>query len=345
MENQAHSQKLSAGYFFLSLGVLVSLIASVASFLNLIFETLNQKFPDALNATYQYGYNSYNFDSMRMALATLIIFFPVFLVLSYYWGRARKHGLGHIDEVIRKWMVYLLVFLAAIVIVVDLVTLVRYFVSGEITTRFILKVLAALVVAKLTGLYYLYQLRDSRFKKIVDMLAPWVASLLAGFAIVFAFLVMGSPFEQRQLRLDDRRLQDLQSIQYQVINFWQQKEMLPATLKDLSNPLSGFALPVDPEFEKGSVYEYNKKSDLTFELCATFALPIPKGWQEYSKGGGVYPLAMPSYEGRDVATSSVAPYPGYGMNESWDHQAGRTCFERTIDKDIYPPYPKPEPAK
>ena len=46
-----------------------------------------------------------------------------------------------------------------------------------------------------------------------------------------------------------------------------------------------------------------------------------------------------TYEGRDVATSSY-PYPG-GVNESWDHQAGRTCFERTIDKDIYPPYPKP----
>ena len=35
------------------------------------------------------------------------------------------------------------------------------------------------------------------------------------------------------------------------------------------------------------------------------------------------------------------PYPGAGINESWDHQEGRTCFSRTIDKDIYPPYPKP----
>jgi hypothetical protein len=78
---------------------------------------------------------------------------------------------------------------------------------------------------------------------------------------------------------------------------------------------------------------------LTFELCAEFSLPMPKGWQEYNygKGGGI----MPMMEGRDMAVSSY-PYGG-GVNESWDHQAGRTCFERTIDKDIYPVFQKPEP--
>jgi hypothetical protein len=345
METQQNQSKLNPAFFFISLGALVSLIASVASFLNLVFETLNQKFPDVLNATYQYGYNTYNFEGMRMALATLIIFFPVFLVLSHYWRKMIGKGLGHTDEIIRKWMVYILIFLSSIVILVDLVTLVKYFVSGEITLRFILKILVTLAVAKWTLLYYLYQLRDSKWKKIVDSMAPWVASVLAVAAIVFAFTVMGSPFKQRQLRLDDRRIQDLQTIQYQVINFWQQKEKLPEKLADLANPLSGFSIPVDPEFEKGIVYEYNKKSDLTFELCSTFTLPIPKGWQENNYlgyKGGIMPMAEPA---RDVATSAIYPYPGEGSNESWDHEAGRTCFERTIDKDMYPPFPKPEPMK
>ena len=64
---------------------------------------------------------------------------------------------------------------------------------------------------------------------------------------------------------------------------------------------------------------------------------MPKGWREYNDGR-VYP--MMAYEGKDTAVSSY-PYPGGGMNESWDHEAGRVCFERTIDKDLYPPYPKP----
>jgi hypothetical protein len=147
---------------------------------------------------------------------------------------------------------------------------------------------------------------------------------------------MGSPAKQRQLRLDDRRVSDLQNIQYQVINYWQQKEKLPAKLSDLANPLTGYSLPVDPEFEKGNAYEYFVKGDLRFELCATFAMPMPKGWREYGNVG----IAMPSVPVYDKSVSNIYPYGG-GVNESWDHQAGRTCFERTIDKDIYPPFPKP----
>ncbi|MEK7140208.1 MAG: hypothetical protein AAB815_00315, partial [Patescibacteria group bacterium] len=65
-----------------------------------------------------------------------------------------------------------------------------------------------------------------------------------------------------------------------------------------------------------------------------FALPIPKGWREYSNGGVI---PMP-YLGSEKDVSMSYPYPSGGTNESWAHEAGRTCFERTIDKDIYPPF-------
>ena len=150
------------------------------------------------------------------------------------------------------------------------------------------------------------------------------------------FVIAGSPQNQRLVRLDERRVSDLQTIQWQIINYWQQKEKLPESLETLRDPLSGWSLPVPPLFEEGEKYEYAVKGDLKFELCATFALAMPKGWREYG-GGKIYP--MPMMEGRDVAVSY--PYPGGGVNESWDHEAGRTCFERTIDPDLYPPYPKP----
>jgi hypothetical protein len=241
----------------------------------------------------------------------------------------------------KKWVLYLIVFLASLMVVVDLVTLVRYFVSGEITVRFVLKVLAVLVTAKVVGLYYLSELgvKVPMIPKNKSKLFVWISSILVLFSIVYGFNVMGGPGSQRDLRLDQRRIEDLQNIQYQVINFWQQKEKLPATLDELKNPLSGNSIPQDPEFQKGLSYEYSKISDLSkntpikFELCATFTLPIPKGYVENSKGGyGVMPA-------RDIAVSSM-PYLG-GTNDSWDHQEGRTCFEREIDPDLYPPYPKP----
>ena len=332
--------KLNAGFFFLSAGVLVSLIASVTSFLNLAFEILNKKFPDVLNAVYSYGYDSYQFDAARSALATLIIVFPVFLIITYFWKKSFKNNAGDYDVILKKWLVYIILFLSCAIVMVDLIVLVRYFVSGEITMRFIWKVLVAAFGAKMVLYYFLPEVWETKWKNWMRGISFYMTILATIALIVWSFLIMGSPLTQRDLRIDDKRVQDLQNIQSQVINYWQQKEKIPETINDLKDPLSYATLPVDPEFEKGKKYEYVKVDKMKFQLCATFSLPMPKGWQE-SQGyrGGVMPMATPAM---DVATSNVAyPYPGpTGVNDSWDHQAGRTCFDRTIDKDIYPPYPK-----
>lgn len=328
------SRKLSPQFFFLAIGSLVTLIASVSAFLNLVFSALDHVFPDVLTASYQYGYVSYSYDAMRSALAVLIIVFPVYLLLNRLWQRTILKGMSHWDEIVRKWIIYLILFLASITVIVDLVTLVRYFVSGEITIRFILKVVVVLITAGMVGWYYVGRLGIVRGKHW-DRLLLIKSIVLVLVAIVWSFSVMGGPGSQRDLRLDQRRIEDLQSIQWQVISFWQQKEKLPESLEEFKNPISSFMVPQDPEFEKGMTYEYKKLEDKKFELCATFAAPLPKGWVENGKGG--FGEVMPM---RDIAVSSM-PYPG-GMNESWDHQEGRTCFERTIDPDLYPPYPKPE---
>ena len=339
METTIQKPKLTPKFFFISLGVIVTLITSVSSFLVLLFESLNKKFPDALNSVYQYGYNSYNFETIRASLATLIIFFPIFLFISYLWIKESKGDIGYPNLTIRKWMVYLILFLATLLIAIDLVTLVRYFVSGEITIRFIIKVIGALAVGALVDFYYAFKMKNtnlnSKRSKIWGILCTIKAIIFFLALIVWSFMIMGSPQSQRDWRLDDRRVSDLQNIQYQVINYWQQKEKLPVALTDLTNPISGSSLPVDPEFNKGKVYEYTIKDKMSFELCATFSKEMPQGWQENNYGG-----VMPMYEKMtDVSISSAYPYPG-GANDSWDHDAGRTCFTRTIDKDLYPPFKK-----
>ncbi len=337
MDTNITRSRFNVGFFFLCLGTLVTLITSVVALINLIFETLNKRFPDVLNSSYQYGYSTYEYEGIRMALATLIIVFPIFIAVSYFWRKFSRAGLGEIDEVFKKWLIYIILFLSTLIVAGDLVTLVRYFLSGEITSRFILKVVTVLIVAGLVGSYYIWTLRqrpDSPSSK-TSLIYAIVGAILVIGAISYSFAIIGSPTKQRLLRLDDRRVGDLQNIQYQVINYWQQKEKLPAKLQDLASPLSGYSLPVDPEFEKGKKYEYAAKGPLEFELCATFSLPMPQGWREYSNG------SYPMYEKFDGAVSRPYPYPVPGTNESWDHQEGRTCFSRTIDKDMYPPYPKP----
>ena len=338
METTIQKSKLTPKFFFISLGVIVTLITSVSSFLVLLFESLNKKFPDALNSVYQYGYNSYNYETIRASLATLIIFFPVFIFISYLWVKESKEGIGDKNMTIRKWMIYLILFLATLLIAIDLVTLVRYFISGEITTRFIFKVLGTLGVAFLVDFYYSLKMKNVNFNS--DRSKKWgsicaIISIIFFFGlIIWSFSVMGSPAKQRAWRLDERRVGDLQTIQQQIIYYWQQQEKLPASLNELSNPMSSYIIPIDPEFEKGKVYEYIPnitKDNLSFELCATFTAEMPKGWQESNFGGGI-----PMYaEKRDVSVSSY-PYPS-GVNDSWDHKIGRTCYSRTIDKVMYPP--------
>lgn len=127
---------------------------------------------------------------------------------------------------------------------------------------------------------------------------------------------------QRVRRFDERRVSDLQAIQWEIVNYWQMKAMLPATLDALRNDIRGFVPPVDPE--TGAAYEYAAEGPLSFSLCATFAMA-----------------------GGDVAQGRIAqPMPVKGIEGgTWAHGTGRTCFSRTIDKDLYPPLgAKPVPV-
>lgn len=331
------NKKLSPLYFFLSLGVVVSLITSVSAFLTVCFEALEKAMPDVLNSVYQYGYNTYSYESLRSALSILIIVFPIFLVLHHFWIKVGNNNLSDWSKTIRRWAIYLILFLASVTVIVDLITLVRYFVSGEVTARFLIKIAIVLITAAIAGLYYAQELRRPLGEKFLK--AKFYAigsSILVLGAIIFSFCIMGSPLQQRDLRLDQRRVEDLQSIQWQIINFWQQKERLPNNLGELANPISSYTVPVDPEFESGRSYRYSTIDKDTFVLCADFSLDRPEGWEEYS-GGGMRPMPMMA---DNTAEVSVAPSPN-GMQESWDHQAGPSCFERTIDPDLYPPFPKP----
>lgn len=324
------TKKLHPLFFFLSLGTVVTLIATVSSILNLVFETLNHALPDVLTDAYTYGYASYSFEGVRSALALLIIVFPVYLILERAWSM-RSVGAEGWNATLRKWAIYLVLFLASVTVLTDLVVLVRYFVSGEITLRFVFKVLTTLIVAGGTAWYYVRALRGvAAYRRVF----AWSAVVLVAAVVVWSFSVIGSPLSQRKLRMDQRRTDDLQNIQWQVISYWQQKEKLPTALTDLNNPLSGSIVPQDPEFQRGKIYEYTKTGDKSFELCATFDLPQPKGWVPGATGGGV---AYPMTATRDV---SVAPYPG-ASGDNWDHESGRTCYARTIDPELYPPYPKP----
>ena len=70
--------KTTAADFFIYFGVLIGLYASTVSLISICFDLINKWLPDI---TVNNGYD-YSSESIRVALATLIIFFPVYIYLS-----------------------------------------------------------------------------------------------------------------------------------------------------------------------------------------------------------------------------------------------------------------------
>ena len=162
---------------------------------------------------------------------------------------------------VRKWLTYLTLFIAGVTIITDLIILINTFLGGEITARFAFKVLAVLIVAGVIFAYYLYDLRRDVGQKSSQMkMLVWAVSFGVLASIIGGFFIIGSPFTLRMKRFDERRVNDLQNIQYQIVNFYQRKGVLPNSLDELKDPLSGFNIPLDPD--TNAPYEYEKISGL-----------------------------------------------------------------------------------
>ena len=292
--------KTGASDFFVHLGAVVVFYGAVVALFTLLFSIIEVAFPPV---ALQY----YSYPSISFPVASLIVLFPVFVLLSWIAHRSYATDALKKNLPVRKWLTYLTLFLAGGIAAVDLITVIYYFLDGQnFTTAFLLKVLSVLVVAGVTFGYYLRDMND-QIMPAERKVWSGVALLIIVASIVWGFMVIGSPATQRTLRYDAQRVMDMQQIQGQILSYWQAKEVLPQNLNQLQDSLSYYGIPVDPETSKA--YEYKASGARSFELCANFGLD-----QKVT-------LATPSVAGSD----------------NWSYKKGRYCFERTIDPELYPP--------
>lgn len=132
-------------------------------------------------------------------------------------------------------------------------------------------------------------------------------------SVIIGIVIVGSPQETRLRRFDEQRIHHLQTLQSEIVYYWQQKSTLPQVLTDLVDPLRGFVLPKDPVTNEE--YEYSIQTDVSFSLCATFQ----------RKSQLIKPVKQPI----------TRPYDRPIFGDTWDHEMGRVCFQRSIDKDFY----------
>lgn len=321
--------------FFLWAGAMVSFYVAVGSFITLVFDYIDTVFPDVLN----YNYDPYS-SGIRFAIASVVVLFPLYLLLMWLIRRDINRTPGKSDFWVRRWALVLTIFVAGVSIATDLIVLINYYLGGDITMHFILKVLVVLLVAGAGLLHFLadlrgYWIKNPRYVRSVG----WAVSVLVAVTIISGFFIIGSPNTIRLYRFDDQKVSDLQNIQWQIVNYWQTKEKLPASLTDLNDPISNFTVPVDSQ--TGVAYEYIKSKitwdgdpgPLSFQLCATFNADTQANSPTASRGIMTAPIKAPVPMGGTPTGEDL-------QADSWYHTTGHHCFDRKIDPQRYPPFSK-----
>lgn len=288
----------TAQSFFIWIGVLISLIISCVSLLSLWFGLI-----DVITTGYPEG------SGMQTAAAGLIIAFPLYVWLTRIIHSAERTDTASKDIWVRTWVLYGILFISACTIAIDGFILLSSFLSGEeLTASFVLKSASAAALLLACFWYYLKEIRHfwAQNKAKSELVGMSVGAAVV-FSVVLLFIVAGSPAYLRKVSEDRSTVATLQSMQYQIIDYWQRNGKLPTVISELNDPISGYTVPLDSK----SQITYSAVKDKEFELCANFGSTYKKLSSEY--------VSDP-----------------YSTMEYWEHGEGRQCFKRIVDEKKYP---------
>ena len=304
MENQVNNNylghKTSAKDFFLHLSAQVSLYAILINLINLLFRIINKSYPQLD----YYNYYYFGESNISFPVALIIIVFPIFIVLSYFIEKSFQKDPDSKNVWIRKWLVYLTIFISGILVAGNLVTVLYYFLDGqELTMGFLMKVLVLVSISICVFVYYLGDIREKNSTKTKKISAVLFALTIIA-SISLGFSVLGSPKTQRLKNEDETRVNNLITLKNNIDSYYTKYKSLPKDLEQIKD--------VDMYYNESryKLYKYEKISEKNYKLCTEFKLE-----------GNRY---------KDMVQSSMAE------DQFWYHTKGENCFELKANDYSYP---------
>ncbi len=294
---------------FLFLMLYATLYTAAFSLGSVLFDLINLALPQAGEIAHR------SIVSLRYGIASVVVAFPIFLFMCRVIARDSSHDPGQRISPVRRWLTYLTLFVAAVSIIADSITLIVRLLEGDITLRFGLKAAVVAILAGGAFLYYLGDLRrdeEARPAGVRSGSQSRLAFVLVITAVLATigtgFWFAGSPASARLLVQDRQREQDLAEICRLVEQYYSNQGSLPESLAASDvNPATFIRHKTDPI--TGRPYMYQVVDTTHFTVGATFALPSEPG----------------------TGRTSIRAAGSASWNDTsfWKHGAGATTF--TID--------------
>jgi hypothetical protein len=255
--------------YLLSFATLGTWIVALGS---ILFSAIEHFWPDPVLSARSYDSAA---ASSAHEIAALLVAFPVYLLTTRSIVRYLRDDPEAGESPIRKWLTYLALLIAACVVIGDLITFVAYLLRGELSARFLAKVLVVLILAGGVFWYYLSSLRGA----VRHSAFAGAAVVMAAAGLVVGFANLGSPAQQRALQADRVRIEQLRRLAYEL---QARAGAPPESLDELRSP------HMDPL--TGASYEYKRLSGARYELCATFAGESRAGFWAHGPGRQCFAL-------------------------------------------------------
>ena len=95
---------------------------------------------------------------IRSGVSGLVVGAPLFAWIAAHIRKQRRTNPAMQRSRVRKWLTYITLVIAACTLIGDAISLVYNFLSGDLTTRLLLKLA---VIAAIAGAIFLYFMRDA----------------------------------------------------------------------------------------------------------------------------------------------------------------------------------------
>lgn len=243
-------------------------------------------------------YIAFNQGFVKFGISAILIAGPIFFGLARLITKRINKGIINLDSKIRKWLTYIVLFIASAILVGDLIALVVNFLSGDIASSFLLKVLVILVIAGAIFGYYFWDMRRSKSVSKLNAIVGYGSVAFACVVFLAGFFIIDSPSVARRKNIDSQKISSIQTADSSIQEYYSQTGKLPQNLDDLSRT----KFSINPKAL--AEIQYRPGNGPAYELCADFLMPSDP-LQSYGEGD---------------------------PNLIWKHEAGIYCFQRTAIK-------------